>query len=199
MTLNVFQEKNEPRIAGDSLECLRPGLHLLALRTLGNADAAEEAVQETLARAVVALARGQLADPTKTGAFVAGIARHVIVDAVRARQRIVPLETLPLDHHPRTDPDPLAALVSAAERDRVRSALALLPAADRTLLQLCYYEGLTAEEVAARSGEPSDRIRKRKSRALERLRAAFRGGGATCHTDASDSTSEKTRMGEQES
>jgi RNA polymerase sigma factor (sigma-70 family) len=168
--------------ASDALEHLRPGLELLALRTLGSIDASREAVQETLARAVVALANGQPSDLDKLPAFVAGIARHVIVDMVRAARRVVPLDALPAGDPPSSSADALSALVSAAERSRVRAALALLPAPDRELLRLCYFEGLTPGEIAARLGEPAGRVRKRKSRALERLRLAFRGapGHDTC-------------------
>jgi len=162
--------------AGDALEPLRPGLELLALRTLGSAEASREAVQETLARAVVALANGQPSDPEKLPAFVAGIARHVIVDMVRAARRVVPLDTLPATDHPSNNVDALSALVSAAEQAQVREALGQLVPSDRELLRLCYFEGLTPGEIAGRLGEPADRVRKRKSRALERLRQAFRGG-----------------------
>ena len=162
--------------AGDALEPLRPGLELLALRTLGSAEASREAVQETLARAVVALANGQPSDPEKLPAFVAGIARHVIVDMVRAARRVVPLDTLPATDHPSNNADALSALVSAAEHAQVRDALGQLVPSDRELLRLCYFEGLTPGEIAGRLGEPADRVRKRKSRALERLRQAFRGG-----------------------
>jgi len=165
--------------ASDALEHLRPGLELLALRTLGSLDASREAVQETLARAVVALANGKPSDPDKLPAFVAGIARHVIVDMLRAARRVVPLDTLPAGDPPASAADALSALVSAAERARVRDALSHLSASDRDLLRLCYFEGLTPGEIAERLGEPADRVRKRKSRALERLRDAFRGGPVT--------------------
>ena len=159
----------------ERLEALRPGLRVIATCALSSADAAEEAVQETLSRAVVALARGQLADPAKLPAFVAGIARHVVTDMLRARGRVVSLERVAAAHHPTTSSDTLDALVTAAERAQVRTALAGLPATDRELLRLCYFEGLTPGEIAERLGEPPERVRKRKSRALERLRRAFRG------------------------
>jgi len=163
--------------AAEALEHLRPGLELLALRTLGSADASREAAQETLTRAVVALANGQPSDPLKLPAFVAGIARHVIVDMVRAERRVVSLETLPAGDQPSSNVDALSALVSTIERARVRDVLGQLAPSDRELLRLCYFEGLTPSELAERLGEPADRVRKRKSRALERLRQAFRGDG----------------------
>lgn len=186
MTFRAQHAGQERGGAAESLEHLRPGLELLAIRTLGSADASREAVQETLTRAVVALANGQPSDPEKVPAFVAGIARHVIVDMLRAARRVVPLDTLPAGDHPSGSVDALSALVSAAERTRVRDALSLLSAPDRELLRLCYFEGLAPGEIAQRLGEPADRVRKRKSRALERLRLAFRG--APSHDERSSPT-----------
>ncbi len=82
----------------------------------------------------------------------------------------------------------LSALVSATEGARVRDALGLLSAPDQELLRLCYFEGLSPGEIARRLGEPADRVRKRKSRALERLRLAFRGApGHDAHSSPTDS------------
>lgn len=170
----------------EALEHFRAGLELLALRALGSLDAAREAVQETLARAIVALQNGQPSDLAKLPAFVAGIARHVCVDMLRAQRRVVPLDTLSADHQLSGEADALSALVSAAERARVRGALARLTRDDRELLQLCYYDGLTPGEIAARLGEPAERVRKRKSRALERLREVFHG--AVSHETSSSAT-----------
>ena len=190
MTLKVVAVEPASATTIEALERLRPGLQLLAVRSLGTVDAAEEAVQETLARAVVALANGQLADPAKAAAFVAGIARHVIVDMQRARYRLVSLETLPVAAHPSYHPDALNALVSAEERARVRAALVSLSESDRDLLRLCYVDGLAPGDIAERTGEPPERVRKRKSRALERLRTAFRGQESARHADAPAPTEE---------
>jgi len=190
VTLKVVAVEAASATTIEALERLRPGLQLLAVRSLGTVDAAEEAVQETLARAVVAPANGQLADPTKAAAFVAGIARHVIVDMQRARYRSVSLESLPVAALPSYHPDALTALVLAEERARVRAAIVSLSESDRDLLGLCYVDGLAPTEIAERTGEPAERIRKRKSRALDRLREAFHGAGAARHADARPPTRE---------
>jgi RNA polymerase sigma-70 factor (ECF subfamily) len=175
----------DPRPAADpaALEPLRPGLHLIALRRLGgDADQAAEAVQEALARAVIAIEGGRLEDPARLAAFVAGILRHVIADLGRVRQRLIPIDSVP--EPPSPDEDPLAALATDAERTRLRAALDRLAPADRELLRLTYFEGVGPSELAERLGERADRIRKRKSRALERLRAAFLGGARHVSTPA---------------
>lgn len=159
------------------LELLRSGLRLMALRALGDLEAAEEAVQETLARAFDVLRGGRRLDPRELGAFVGGIARHVIVDAHRARQRAVSLESLPDPPAATATDDPLAALVSADERARLRAALGRLSTGDYELLRLSFFEALTPGQLATRLRQPAERIRKRKSRALDRLRRAFFGEG----------------------
>ena len=154
------------------LEPLRAGLELLALRALGDRDLAREAAQEAIARAVAAGTRGITTGAGRLAAFVAGIARHVVTDIRRARARapMVDIDTIPL---PTSGPDPLEQLIDRAQMEEVQRALDRLPPSDRELLRLCFYEGLTPGEVATHLGEPAERIRKRKSRALERLRAAF--------------------------
>ncbi|UCC71647.1 MAG: sigma-70 family RNA polymerase sigma factor [Gemmatimonadota bacterium] len=171
-----------------ALEQLRLGLQIMALRALGDLEAAEEAVQETLVRALEALRNGRPRDPEKLGAFVRGIARHVIADARHARQRSAPLEAVLESECGTSLDDPLAALVSDEERDLVRRALTELSAGDRDILHLSFFEGLTPVEIAERLGEPALRIRKRKSRALRRLRRAFSRGAGTCHELESSET-----------
>lgn len=159
------------------LERLRSGLRILALRTLGDAEAAEEAAQESVFRVVGALREGRLRDPGRLTAFARGIARHVVVDVLRARMRHAPLAGEPIA----AGADALAMLVSAEEGARIRGALDMLAEPDRELLRLSFFDGLAPAELARRLGEPPERIRKRKQRALERLRAAFLGPGHGRH------------------
>jgi RNA polymerase sigma factor (sigma-70 family) len=164
----ILPPRPDEALDADQLELLRSGLYLIALRALRNSAAAEEAAQESLTRAVVALRENRLRDPEKLGAFVRGIARHVIMDALRSSRRVGPSEAVNEAVDP--VPDALEHVVSSDERARLHAALGGLRAIDRELLRLCFFEGLTPDDIARRLGEPAERIRKRKSRALERLR-----------------------------
>jgi RNA polymerase sigma factor (sigma-70 family) len=156
------------------LELLRSGIRLMALRALGDPDAADEVAQESLTRALEVIRC-----PEKTanlGAYVAGIARHVIADRFRANARIISIDRVDSDVLRDQAIDVLTTLCSEGELAGVRLALAELSEEDRALLRLCYFEDLTPTEVAGRMGMPPDRIRQRKLRALQRLRTAFDGG-----------------------
>ncbi len=169
-------------VPAQELEVLRRGLRLLALRSLRDIDLAEEAAQETLVRALAALRGGHVNNPAHLGAFARGIACHVIADLHRAQQRTTSLDaSQEADDPPSADPDALHLLVSDEEHEHVRAALASLSGADRELLRLSFFEGLTPLELANRLGEPATRVRKRKSRALERLRRALEEAGAGGH------------------
>ncbi len=146
----------------------------MALHRLGDADLADEVAQETLARTVAAIRGGRAGDIQSLGAFVHGIARHVIVDLSRGRQRQAGSDGLASAPDPATlDRDALGLVISNEERAQVRAALGRLDAGDREILHLSFYEGLTPAEVALRLSKDPVVIRKRKSRALERLRAAL--------------------------
>ena len=175
------------------LERLRSGLRLIALRSLSDADAAEEVVQETLARGLHALDNGRLDDPEKLGAYFRGICHHVIVDTIRARQRSASLDILPERSDGNSSADALHTLITEEQKARVVRALRELSPVSRECLRLSFYEGLKPAEVAARLGEPGPRVRKRRSRALRHLREVFfeQTENTGCHETAPSSTSKK--------
>jgi RNA polymerase sigma-70 factor (ECF subfamily) len=140
-------------------------------------------VQETLARALAAIRSDRIPPGVALEAFVYGIARHVITDVQRRRVRergaVEDSGTLPA-----SGPLALEALVDAEEREAVARALAAIPTADRELLEWCFVDGERVSAIAARLGEPAERVRKRKSRALVRMREVlghWSGGHETPH------------------
>lgn len=167
-------------------ELLRAGVRLIALRAVGDPDAADEIAQESIARAVEVL--GCPNKPANLGAYIAGIARHVIADHFRANARIVPVGPAYFDATTDDATDPLTAMCSEGELARVLDAVEQLSTDDRELVRLCYFEALTPTEIAARLGMPPERIRQRKLRALQRLRTAFDRGKPPRHDDASPPT-----------
>ena len=185
-------------IDGAELETLRAGVRLMALRALGDAELADEVAQESIVRAFHSL---RLSRPERLGPFVAGIARHVIADIIRARPREIRLDDLAPDSEPHTVRDALVMLCDASEQARVHAALGLLATPDRDLLHLVYFDGLSPSEIADRLGAPPERIRQRKLRALARLRRAFDHSPDSAmprHAGGSGATMMITTTGERE-
>ena len=148
---------------------LAEGLEIVALRRLGNRDDARDATQETIVRLMERLSAGNLGSEAEIGPLAWGIARHVIADMLRARGRNPDV----LVDAVSGTPGPLDQLVTADEVRVVRSALNRLARGDQDLLHRCFVNGEKIGAVAAALGEPAERLRKRKSRALQRLAAAL--------------------------
>ena len=120
---------------------------------------AQDAASEAMRRAVEGTAR--LHDGAAVRPWLLGIARHVALDARRARGRTA-RRTAPdhgdgsaaLNHVPAPRADPLEQLADARRAARVRDALATLPEGPRRALTLFHLEGLAYEEITQRLGVP---------------------------------------------
>jgi RNA polymerase sigma-70 factor (ECF subfamily) len=72
---------------------------------------------------------------------------------------------------PAHDPAPDEALLG--DRRAVHEAMAELPVEQRQALELAYFEGLSASEIAARVQAPAGTVKSRIAAALSKLRAAL--------------------------
>ncbi len=147
------------------------GIRFLALRALGDPDAADDVAQETILRALRTVENAGNVPIGYPPAFIHGIAKHVIADALRRKYKTLSLEVN--DAIPGPDPSVLDEIVSAEERTRVRIAIGKLGQPERSLLMMSFVRGMTSSDIGAKLGESADVIRKRKSRAVQKLREAF--------------------------
>ena len=143
-------------------------VYSVALRVLGDTGAAEDVQQEVFLQlwrnpGAFDASRGNL------GAWLAVISRNRAIDALRKRRPEDDLEDVVLS----VVPD----MAGDADRSRiaetVRGLLGAMPAAQRTALEMAYYQGLTHTEIAAKTGEPLGTIKTRIRAGVTALRKAF--------------------------
>jgi RNA polymerase sigma-70 factor (ECF subfamily) len=142
-----------------------PRLRLFALRRLRDVSHAEDAAQETLRRALVALRERRVRDLQALPAYIYEIARHVCAEMLRNRERLPsaePSEVIEGVHAPNVDP--LSALITSERLGLVRKAIAGLSSEDRELLRLTYEEELSSEEIGRRLGLSPVNVRVRRHR-----------------------------------
>jgi len=153
---------------GDLEELVRlhyQGLLRLAYALCGDPAEAEDVVGDVLARSWPRLSRGKVDDP---GAYL----RRAVVNRVASWRRhrfVVRREEL------RRRPEPPAADLEdrTVERDRLWTALRVLPVAQRQVVVLRYLEDLSEAQTAATLGVASGTVKSRTARALEALRRAL--------------------------
>jgi RNA polymerase sigma-70 factor (ECF subfamily) len=153
-------------------------VHTFALRILRERSEAEEVVQDVFVQ-VWRQAAGYSRNRGTPEAWLITLARSRGIDKLRSRRRRDEM-VRPADDPDRV-PEPVAlesASGPAEARATLGGALGDLPAAQRSVLELAYFDGLTQTEIAARLGEPLGTVKTRMRSGLERLRGIIstRGG-----------------------
>jgi RNA polymerase sigma-70 factor (ECF subfamily) len=143
-------------------------VHTLAGRSLGDAREAEDVTQQVF----LAAWQGRRGYRPERGAFVGwlvGITRRKIADALSARTRRTDLVAAagallgPVD-------DTRARPETVLDRVLLRGELARLPAPQRRVLHLAFYEDLTQPQIAQRTGWPLGTVKSHSRRGLHQLR-----------------------------
>jgi len=143
-------------------------VYAVALRVLGDTGAAEDVLQDVFIQlwrnpGLFDSSRGNL------GAWLSVIARNRAIDRLRKRRPESELDDVVIA----VEPD----LAGDAERSRamekVRGTLGTMPSAQRSALEMAYFEGLTHTEIAAKTGEPLGTVKTRIRAGLVMLRKAF--------------------------
>lgn len=146
----------------------------LAFKIVRDRALAEEVVQETFLRVWL---RRAVYNPNRghTLAWVLGIARNLAIDAWRRRQvRPHVLESEAewerIQHIASQAPAVADAAHAMLLAQQLRAALDALPEAQRVVIELSYFQGLTRQEIAAVTGQPLGTIHTRARLALQKLR-----------------------------
>jgi RNA polymerase sigma-70 factor (ECF subfamily) len=143
-------------------------VYAVALRVLGDTGTAEDVLQEVFMQlwrnpGVFDSSRGNL------GAWLGVISRNRAIDSLRKRRP----ETDVADVVISVEPDMAGEAERARAMEKVRGALGSMPAAQRSALEMAYFEGLTHTEIADKTGEPLGTIKTRIRSGLQALRKAF--------------------------
>jgi RNA polymerase sigma-70 factor (ECF subfamily) len=151
-----------------------PIVYALLLRILGNADDAQEVLQETF---VKAWSNATMFDAVRgsEAAWLISIARSRGIDRLRARKirsdrendagREISHRSAFVEHATGAED-----AIRNQEQKAVRGALAELPDAQRIALELAYFEGLSQSEIAARLNEPLGTVKTRMQLGMKKLR-----------------------------
>jgi RNA polymerase sigma-70 factor (ECF subfamily) len=149
----------------------------LVARIVGDRQVAEDLLQEVFVRVWQRAGTYQGARG-KPLTWVLGIAHNIAIDEVRRRRRR-PVESDDRDEEgqntllhslPASDAGPAELAWERVRREQLVAALQQLPPAQRTLIELAYFEGYTQSQMAARLGEPLGTVKTRMRLAAHKLR-----------------------------
>jgi len=145
----------------------------LALRIVRDRAEAEDVVHDAFV--TVSDRAGQYSpERGSVAAWLVTLVRNLSIDRTRRRDRRGALARDVFAYEPVAPvqgPESLTA--EAGERARIRRALAALPEAQRTTLEVAFFEGLSYPEIAARESVPLGTIKSRAARAILALREAL--------------------------
>jgi RNA polymerase sigma factor (sigma-70 family) len=145
----------------------------VALRILGDRDAAREAASAAFLKAYRSWERYDQTRPVRHWLLRIAANEAISVGRSRTRERA---RTTSVDDAARVpDPEqtPDQALVAREERDRVRAAVAGLPELYRVPVVLRYFSELSLEEIAAVTGRPAATVGVQLLRARALLRSSL--------------------------
>lgn len=147
----------------------------VALRITRDTTAAEDSVQEAFLAAWRNAGRyDDGRGSVKT--WLLAIVHHRAVDTLRRRRPTVDLPdveaTLPAAL---TVPDIWPEVAGRLDGEEVRAAVSNLPIAQREAIELAYFDGLTQQEIAARTSTPLGTVKSRMRLGLVSLRRDLMG------------------------
>jgi RNA polymerase sigma-70 factor (ECF subfamily) len=153
-----------------------PAVYGAALRVLGNPATAQDVAQDVFLRlwrrpGAFDARRGDV------GAYLRLMARSRALDLWRSAQAggraTDRLKIASGRDEPRPEEQPAVRFERSEDERTVRAALGALPESQREAVVLAYWGGLTADEIAARSGVPLGTAKSRVRLGLQRMRGAL--------------------------
>lgn len=144
----------------------------MALRIVGDRGAAEEITQDVFVRCWRSSDRYRPSQGS-LASWLLSIAHNRSIDELRSRRgKDARREVSDEDRQPQAALD--AGFDEALLRDDVRQALATLPPAQREVIELVFWGGLTRREIAERLDLPLGTVHTRLRLGMDKLRDALR-------------------------
>jgi len=173
--------ERRPEALAELYDRFAPTLLALARRVLDNHADAEEVLQEVF---VQVWNRGERYDPARSSVstWLVLIARSRAIDRLRSRKVVERTHEATAQAavgasglgEPHTSPEALDNVFIQERHERVRREMAALPAEQRQVLEMAFYQGLTQSEIAAKAGLPLGTVKTRTLLAMKKLRNALR-------------------------
>lgn len=159
----------DDRALAEVFDRLGPAIYGGALRVLGDESAAQDVVQDVFVELWRHPGRYDPAAGSLRG-YLTMQARHRAVDVVRAELRRMARQERSHRLEPgQPDPSPCEQLVASEAAAAVRTAIEMLPASQRRIIELAYFRGLTCREAAEVAGIPEGTVKSRLRLALAKL------------------------------
>ncbi len=154
------------------VEAYQTHVYNLCYRMLGDAQAAEDAAQETFLRAFQHLHRYDQKRSFPT--WLLSIAAHYCIDRMRRRRFLISSLDEDEAHGPAELPDPEAPnpemeLIRGEQRERMQSVLGRLEAVDRAAIVLRYWHDSSEAEIAETLNLTVSAVKSRLHRARRQL------------------------------
>lgn len=155
----------------------RAAAYSLVYKVLGDAQAAEDAVQDAFLKLWTGAAQFDPSRGSMRGLLLT-IARHTSIDVIRRRARRQQAESAYCVGATYVTDGPEHETERADEARRVRDALLTLPGTQRRAIEMAYFAGLTRREIADSSSVPAGTVKSRMRLGMRKL-AVTLGSGAT--------------------
>jgi RNA polymerase sigma-70 factor (ECF subfamily) len=170
--------ERQPDALAELYDRFAPTLLALARRILDNHADAEEVLQEVF---VQVWNRSERYDPARSSVstWLVLIARSRAIDRLRSRKVVERTheaggQAASGAGEGYASPEALENVFIQERHERVRHEMAALPAEQRQVLEMAFYQGLTQSEIAAKAGLPLGTVKTRTLLAMKKLRNALR-------------------------
>lgn len=163
---------------GELYKRFAPGLSLLIRRFLHSAEDTEEILQEVFLHL---WRQAGSYDPGRSSVstWLSLIARSRAIDRLRSQQTVdrTLARVYQENRHPQTSPEAMGDVLAQQRRRRLVQALAKLPAEQRRVLVLAFYEGCTQAQIAQADDIPLGTVKTRTVLGMKKLRRSLGAEG----------------------